>query len=396
MGHDGPIGITAGDIVAAPLNRAFVEAGVELGHPRLANTNAPDPLGFGAMHRNTREGRRSDVYEGYLKPALGRPNLAIVTGAQVERLAIEDGRATGVIYRTAAGPARARARREVLLTAGALASPQLLQLSGIGDPALLEPLGIMVVRALRGVGRNLHTHPVIKLSFVCKQPVSLYRWTRFPGKWLAGLTWLLRHDGPAASNHMEVGAFVRSRPDLAQPDLLVTLVPMAFTGGYGEGGFHGFEIYLELVGCRSRGAVLINSSDPAARPPFRFNFLADPRDIDAFRFGTRFVRELVAQPAFAPYCGAELAPGPQVASEAEIDAWVRRTTGVTHHLAGSCRMGPADDPDAVVGADLRLHGIDGLRVADASIMPTVTTGNTHAPVVMIGEKAADLILGSAA
>jgi len=395
MGHGGPIAVARGDIVRAPLNRAFVEAGAQAGFPLNDNHNGRDQIGFGAMHRNTRRGARSDVHDGYLAPVRRRPNLHIQTDATVERIVIESGHAVAVAYRQGGRSNRAEVGREVLLCAGALGSPQLLQLSGIGAPDHVGSLGLDVRQALPGVGSNLHTHPVIKLSYACLKPVSVYPWTRPPRSWLAGALWLLGRWGPAGSNHMEVGAFLRSRPDLIQPDLIVTLVPITFDGIFGTATRHGFDIYVELIGCRSRGSTMAVSTDPEVSPSFRFNFLEDPRDIEALRRSAQIVRDLVNQPAFAPYRGEELSPGAAVSGAAEVDRWLRESVAVTHHLAGTCRMGPADDPLAVVGPDLRVHGIAGLRVADASIMPTVVSGNTHAAVIMIGERAADIMLSGA-
>ncbi len=391
MGHDGPIGVTRGDTVEAPLNRAFMESAAQAGHPINPNHNGPDQIGFCAMHRNTRGGVRSDVYDGYLKPALGRDNLTIRTGATVERIVVENGIATGVAYGGANGRQVVQARREVLLCAGGLVSPQLLELSGIGDPERLAGLGIDVVHAAPGVGTNLHTHPTVKLVHACKLPVSIDRWTRFPGKQIAGVKWLVQHKGPAATNHMEVGAFLKSHADCDRPDMQLTMVPIAQGNTYGPSSGQGFEIYIELIGVRSRGEVHAASSDPHRPPVFTFNYLQDPHDMEILRRGTQVIRDLVAQPAFAPYCGEELEPGADVVAREDIDAWLRNTVSVTHHIVGACRMGPPDDPLAVVAPDLTVHGVERLRVVDASIMPTVTSGNTHAPVIMIAERAADLM-----
>ena len=395
MGHGGPIALTRGDIVHAPLNHAFVEAGGQAGYPVNPNYNGAEQTGFGAMHRNTRRGQRCDVHEAYLAPALKRPNLRVVTDATVQRIVFDGRRAVGVAYDRGGRHQTASARREVLLCAGALGSPQLLQLSGIGAPDDIAALGLDLNHALPAVGANLHTHPVIKLSFACLQPVSIYPWTRAPRSWLAGLMWLLARKGPAASNQMEVGAFLRSRPDLAIPDLIVTLVPITVHGTFGRANRHGFDMFTELVGCKSRGSVRARTTQAGDSPAFVFNFLEDARDREALRASARIIRTLAAQPAFAGLCGEELAPGPAVTSDDELDAWIRETLAVTHHLAGTCRMGPADDPRSVVAPDLRVHGVEGLRVVDASIMPTVVSANTHAAVIMIAEHAADMIAGRA-
>jgi len=393
MGRNGPLGITRGDTVVAPLNRAFMEAAAQAGHPVNPNYNGGDQLGFSATHRNTRGGVRSDVYEGYLKPARARDNLTLRTGATVERIVGEHGVATGVVFHGEGGSQQVRAHREVLLCAGGLASPQLLELSGIGAPERLAALGIPVAQPLPGVGTNLHTHPTVKVVHACKLPVSIHPSTHFPGKQLAGIRWLLQRKGPAATNHMEVGAFLKSDPACDRPDMQLTMVPIAQGGTYGATSGHGFEIYIELIGVKSRGEVHAASRDASRPPEFTFNFLQDERDMEILRRGTQVIRNLVAQPGYDPYRGEELAPGPDVVAREDIDAWLRSSVSVTHHIVGACRMGPSSDPLAVVGPDLRVHGVQGLRVIDASIMPTVTSGNTHAPVVMIAERAADIIQG---
>ncbi len=393
MGRGGPIGIAKGNPGASPLNAAFMKAMAEAGHPATDNYNGPDQDGACILHRNTDRGERSDVYREYLTPARKRPNIEIRCRVHVERLAIEGRRVVGVEYALGGRVVRVLPRRETLLCAGSIASPQLLLLSGIGDPDALEPHGIPPCHELRGVGRNMHTHPAIRVSYACTQPVSLLAWTRPPKKWLAGLEWLIRRTGMAATNHMDAGFFVRTRPGLAFADAMITFTPLALAGNYDDSGVEGFETYMELVGVKSRGRLTLRSADPRARPVFRFNFLEDRRDLVAFRKGARLMREIVAQPAFDPYRGEELSPGAHVATDGALDRWIRETCNISHHIAGTCRMGAADDPDAVVGPDLRLRGLDGLRVADNSVMPFVSNGNTHAPAVMIGEKASDLIRG---
>jgi choline dehydrogenase len=388
MGQSGPISITRGD-TTTPLNSAFLRSAEQAGYPLNDNHNGPRQEGFCAMQRNTRRGRRCDVYRGYLQPALSRPNLVVWSDTHVQRIVLNDGRASAVEFKRGGVVSQVAARREILLAAGALASPQLLQLSGIGSPEKLRGLGIEPLIDLPGVGRNLHTHPVIKLSFRCKLPVSLYPATRFPGKWLAGLRWLVMRDGPAASSSFDVGGFMRSRDDLDRPDLQFTLVPLALGDLYSKFDGHGFEIYVELIGCKSRGWTALRSSDPSELPRFCFQFLQDQRDIQAFVRGLHIVRKMLAQPAFSPYAGESLIPKP---GEETDEEWIRRTVSISHHLAGSCRMGASNDEQAVVTPELKVRGVEGLRVIDASVMPTVTSGNTHAPVIMIAERASDLIL----
>ncbi len=393
MGTKGPISVTRGDPQSSVFNEAFLEAGSQAGFAVNGNYNGPHQEGITVLHRNTGNGERSDVFTEYLKPALARPNLTVRCDTQVDRLVVDGGRVAGVAVRDRGRHEIVHASREVLLCAGALGSPQLLMLSGIGDPAALAPHGIGVRHELAGVGGNLHTHPTVRCGYTTARPDGLAAWTRPPRKWLAGARWLLDHSGVAATNHMEVGAFFSSGADVAWPDIQMTFTPMLVGQTYADALREGFGVYAELVGIRSRGSVRLRSADPDARPLFDFNFLAEERDRETFRTGTAIIREIVARPAFDALKDREFEPGPQVASTGGIDRWVAESLSITHHLAGTCRMGRADDPLAVVGPDLRLHGLDGLRIADNSIMPHVTNGNTHAPAIMIGEKASDLILG---
>ncbi len=391
MGRDGPIPIMRGRPENYLLSKAFLHAATQAGYGFNPNHNGRLQEGFCALQRNIRNGRRGDVYQGYLKPALKRPNLKVFTGTPVERIIISNGVAQGVEYRVGGELRQIRALREIILAAGSIASPQLLELSGIGDREILSNSGVEAVHNLPGVGRNLHTHPTIKLTYECTKPVSLYASTRLPGRWLAGMEWLWRRTGPAATTHFEAGAFLKSDPSLDRPDLQFTFLPLSLESMTESHKGHGFQIYIEQIGCHSRGFTHIRSSDIADQPAFRFNYLHDDRDLAACRKGVRMVRSLISQPAFAAYRGKEFSPGAAVIHDADIDDWLRCTVSLSHHLAGSCRMGPADDPEAVVGPDLKLHGITGLRVADASIMPRITSANTHAATVMIAERAVDFI-----
>ncbi len=392
MGHSGPIPVVRGCPETQPLNAAFIAAARQAGYPINHNYNAGDQEGFCALQRNTHNGRRGDVYQGYLKPALKRPNLTIITGARAERLIIEAGVTRGVEYRLGDQLKRVVATREVLLTAGSLASPQLLELSGIGDPDVLNRNGVEVKHMLPGVGNHLHTHPTIKFTYDCPKPVSIYPATRFPGRWLAGLEWLLRRTGPAATNHFEAGAFLKTDPSLDRPDIELTFLPLALDSMTRSRRGHGFQVYVELIGCKSRGSTHICSTDIAKQPSFRFNYLAREQDLVAYRASIDIVRNLISQQAFDRYRGSELFPGAGVDTDPEIDDWLRHSVGLSHHLVGSCRMGPGDNADTVVGPDLKVHGIEHLRIADASIMPTITSANTHAAVIMIAEHASDMIL----
>jgi choline dehydrogenase len=339
-------------------------------------------------------GERWSAARAYLEPVAARPNLTVLTGALVVSIRFEGLRAAGVDFITGGERRRARARREVILAAGAIGSPQILQLSGIGPGTFLRRLGIEVHRDLPGVGANLSDHPDIALQHRCRRAAGIYPYTRAPRRWLVGLQWLLTRRGPAAQNHVEAGAFLRSRGDIWRPDLQLTLVPLALKPGSFESiDGPGFQIHIDLMQPRSRGSVRLSSPDPAAAPAISFDFLAVPEDLAALVAGLRLTRELLACPAFDELRGEEIAPGPALRSAAEIEDWIRQTVEIGYHTAGSCKMGPAGDPRAVVGPDLRLPGIEGLRIADASIMPATVSGNTNAPVIMIAEKASDLIRG---
>ncbi len=393
MGISGPIAVSRGTPGSSMFNEAFLEAGVEAGLAFNDNYNGPDQEGITVLHRNTRRGERSDVWTEYLRPCLDRPNLVIRCDTPVDRLVIESDRVTGVVVRRGGRHETIHATREILLCAGAIGSPQLLMLSGIGDPAELGAHGIEVRHELAGVGANLHTHPTIRLGYTARKAERLASWTRPPKKWLAGVRWLADRKGVAATNHMDVGCFLRSGGDVPWPDIQMTFTPMLVGMTYADALADGFGVYTELVGIRSRGTVRLRSADPEALPRFSFNFLAEERDRETFRTGAGMIRDIVSQPAFDGLRGREIDPGATVTSAGDLDRWVSRNIGITHHLAGTCRMGAQDDRCSVVGPDLRVLGLDGLRIADNSIMPRVTSGNTHAPAIMIGEKAGDLIIG---
>ncbi|MGH8373748.1 MAG: GMC oxidoreductase, partial [Pseudomonas sp.] len=349
---------------------------------------------FGPVDRTTRAGRRWSTSRGYLREALDRGNVQVRTDALALRILFDGNRAVGIEYEHNGEICQARARREVLLTAGAINSPQLLLLSGIGPAAELRDLGIEVRHDLPGVGRRLNDHPDTVVQYLCKQPVSLYPWTTAPGKWWIGARWFATHDGLAASNHFEAGAFIRSRAGVEFPDLQLTFMPLAVKPGSVDlVPGHAFQIHIDLMRPTSLGSVTLNSADPRQAPRILFNYLKTEQDRADMRAGARLVREIIAQPAMAAYRGEELVPGPQAQSDEALDAWARQVTETGYHASGTCKMGLADDAEAVVDPQLRVHGLDGIRVVDASIMPVIVSGNTNAPTVMIAEKASDLIRG---
>ncbi|NWC95690.1 MULTISPECIES: choline dehydrogenase [unclassified Pseudomonas] len=392
-GAAGHLHVTPGD-TKTPLCAAFVAAGAEAGYGVSNDLNGYRQEAFGPVDRTTRAGRRWSTARGYLSEALARGNVRVVTDALALRILFDGQRAVGIEYEQSGAVHQAHARREVLLTAGAINSPQLLLLSGIGPAAELRDLGIEVKHDLPGVGRRLNDHPDTVVQYRCKQPVSLYPWTTAPGKWWIGARWFVTHDGLAASNHFEAGAFIRSRAGVEHPDLQLTFMPLAVQPGSVDlVPHHAFQIHIDLMRPSSLGSVTLKSANPRQPPRILFNYLKTEQDRADMRAGARLVREIIGQPAMAAFQGEELVPGPHAQSDAALDAWARQVTETGYHACGTCKMGPASDPEAVVDPHLRVHGIDSLRVVDASIMPIIVSGNTNAPTVMIAEKASDLIRG---
>lgn len=392
-GDSGHLHVTPGN-VNTPLCAAFVRAGAEAGYPLSDDLNGYQQEGFGPVDRTTRHGRRWSTSRGYLSEALARGNVTVVTEARALRILFDGNRAAGIEYAHHDQTLTAHARREVLLTAGAINSPQLLLLSAIGPAAELRDLGIEVKRDLPGVGRRLNDHPDAVVQYLCKQPVSIYRWTTAPGKWWIGARWFARHDGLAASNHFEAGAFIRSREGVEHPDLQLTFMPLAVQPGSVDlVPGHAFQVHIDLMRPTSLGSVTLKSANPFEAPRILFNYLKTEQDRADMRAGARLVREIIEQPAMAAFKGEELVPGPAAQTDEQLDAWARQVTETGYHASGTCKMGLADDPEAVVDPQLRVLGFEGLRVVDASIMPVIVSGNTNAPTVMIAEKASDMIRG---
>jgi choline dehydrogenase len=393
-GAGGPLGTCNGNDMANPLYRAFIQAGVEAGYGASADVNGERQEGFGRMDMTVRGGVRCSAANAYLKPALQRPNLSLHLHALTTRVLLAGRRAVGVEYRQGGTLRRVRARREVIVAASAFNSPKLLMLSGIGPAEHLRDHGIDVVHALPGVGGNLQDHLEVWVQHACTQPITLNGWLGPLGKAWIGLRWLLTRRGLGATNHFESNGYIRSRAGLRHPDIQFHFLAgaIAYDGSSAVKG-HGFQAHLGANKPKSRGTVRLASADPAAAPVLRFNYLSEAEDRAAFRGGVRLTREIFAQAAFDPYRGPELAPGPAVETDDEIDAWVAATAATAYHPAGTCRMGT--DDLAVVDRACRVRGIEGLRVVDSSIMPTLTNGNLNAPTIMLAERAADLILGKA-
>ena len=392
-GSDGPMNITVPTLEETPLWEAFMEASRQAGHPTSDDTNGYQQEGFGAMDQTIHNGRRWSTAVGYLNPAKDRTNLTVRTTCLTTRIVFEGTRAVGVEYSHDGQLTEVRADREVILSSGAVNSPQLLLLSGIGKADELKALDIPVVADLPGVGENLQDHMIVSIQHECTKPVSLYPATVGLGKIWTGLNWLLFKKGAGASNHFHVAGYVRSRPELEQPNLQLLFLPLIFSYDSSPGSDrHSFELQAMQLQPTSRGQVKLRTSNSQDAPVIRTNFLASEFDRQDIREGVRITREIFAQKAFDPYRGPEIAPGVEVQTDAELDAYARRTAEPNYHLSCTCKMGI--DDQAVVDEELRVHGIEGLRVADASIMPNLTSGNTNAPSIMIGEKAADLVAGN--
>ncbi len=393
-GGDGPVSVTTPKPGNNVLFQAMVEAGVQAGYPKTDDLNGYQQEGFGPMDRTvTPNGRRASTARGYLDQAKGRPNLTIVTHAVTDRVLFENKRAVGVTYlRGREQATTARARREVLLCGGAIASPQVLQRSGVGPAPLLKGLGIEVVHDLPGVGQNLQDHLEMYLQYECKQPVSLYPALKWWNQPAIGAEWLFAGKGIGASNQFEAGGFIRSREAFDWPNIQFHFLPVAvsYNGSNAHDG-HSFQAHVGSMRSPSRGRIQIRSTDPKVDPSILFNYMAHEQDWQEFRDGIRLTREIINQPALDPFRGKELSPGVDAQSDADLDAFVREHAETAYHPSCSCKMGT--DDMAVVDGQGRVHGVEGLRVVDASIMPQIITGNLNATTIMIAEKIADRIRG---
>jgi len=394
-GDTGPLGTCYGTL-RNPLHEAWLTAARQAGYPATQDINGYQQEGFGRMDMTVRDGRRCSAANAYLRPVLSRSNLAVQTQALATRILFEGRRATGVRYLHGDSGAEAIARREVILAAGAINSPQLLKVSGVGPGAELGALGISVVHDLPGVGENLQDHLEFYFQLACREPVTLYSVMNPWSKGLIGARWLLRHDGLGATNHFESCGFIRSRAGIPYPDIQYHFLPMAVSyDGSNQATQHGFQAHVGPMRSRSRGSVTLVSSDVREAPRIRFNYMSHPDDWTEARACVRLTREIFAQPAFDRYRGGEIQPGESVQSDAQIDEFIRAKIETAYHPSCSCKMGARTDPAAVVDPEARVVGLENLRVVDSSIMPTITNGNLNAPTIMIAEKAADMIRGRA-
>jgi choline dehydrogenase len=392
-GGEGPLVLERGP-ATSPLFRAFFEAVRQAGHPLTDDVNGFQQEGFAPFDRTISNGRRMSASRAYLHPVMGRPNLKVLTRAFVERVVFEGARAVGVDFVDWRGR-KLRARgAEVILSGGAINSPQLLQLSGVGNGDELKPLGVDMVHHLPGVGQNLQDHIEVYVQYESKQPVSMNPALLYRNRPKVFLEWALFRRGPASTNHFEAGGFVRSNDDVSYPNLMFHFLPLAvrYDGSQPSAG-HGYQVHIGPMYSDARGSVTIKSTDPREHPALRFNYLSTDQDRREWVEAIRVAREILNQPAFDEFSAGELSPGPDVDTDAEILDWVARDAETALHPSCTCKMG-TDDMAVVDPTSMRVHGLDGLRVVDASVMPYVTNGNIYAPVIMTAEKAADLILGN--
>ena len=391
-GTDGPLHVTRGPR-KNPLFDAFVQAGRQAGYELTDDYNGEKQEGFGPMEQTVYKGRRWSAANAYLRPALARPNCAMLR-CFVRRVMIEEGRATGVEIERGGKVEIVHANREVILAASTFNSPKILMLSGIGPAAQLADHGIDVVADRPGVGGNLQDHLELYIQQACTQPITLFKHWNLWSKGLIGAQWMLSGGGLGASNQFESAAFLRSRPGIEYPDIQYHFLPMAvrYDGRAAVEG-HGFQAHVGPMRSVSRGRVTLASGDPMVPPHIAFNYMAHESDWQDFRRCIRLTREIFEQAAFDPYRGKEIQPGSDLQSDEALNTFIAEHAESAFHPCGTCKMGAAKDPDAVVDPACRVIGVDGLRVADSSIFPRITNGNLNAPSIMVGEKASDMILG---
>ena len=392
-GNSGPLHVTRG-LHDNPLHAAMISSANKAGYKRLDDYNGRHQEGFAPADMTIWRGRRWSAANAYLRPALKNRMLRLITRALVDKILISNGRAVGVAYQHKGRACEVRTRREVILAAGAINTPQILQRSGIGPADLLLSHGISTLADRSGVGANLQDHLEVYLQFTCLKPITLYRYLNLPAKAWIGLRWLVTKTGPGASNHFETLGFIRSGEGISYPDIQFHFLPVAIKyDGTAASKGHGFQLHVGPMRSQSRGWVRIKDTKPETAPEIRFNYMSHHDDWVEFRQAIRLARTIVRQSPMDEYRGGEIQPGDEATSNAALDAFIREHVESAYHPCGTARMGAPDDPQAVVDPECRVIGIDNLRVADSSIFPRITNGNINAPSIMVGEKAADMILG---
>jgi choline dehydrogenase len=390
-GHDGPLVQERGPI-KNPLFGAFFNAVQQAGHELTTDVNGYKQEGFAAFDRNLRRGRRLSAARAYLHPVMHRKNLTVQCRALVTKLVIENKKVVGVNFDLPFGRKRTALAKEVILCGGAFNSPQLLQVSGIGDSEHLKKVGVEPVHHLPGVGANLQDHLEVYVQHSCTKPVSLNPMLKMRYRPFIGLQWLFRR-GAGSSNHFEGGGFIRGNDSFKYPNLMFHFLPIAVRyDGSAPAGGHGYQVHIGPMYSNSRGSVKIKSPDVRVKPELRLNYLSTPEDRQEWVEAIAAARKILSQPAFSEFDGGEISPGPECQTDSQVLEWVRRDGETAYHPSCTCKMG-VDEMSVVDPLTMRVHGLDGLRVADASVMPYVTNGNIYAPTMMIAEKAADIILG---
>jgi len=391
-GGEGPVAVRRNQELGL-LDAAFLEAGRQAGYAFTEDVNGFQQEGFCRFDMNVDRGYRASSSHAFLEKRSRRQNLEVRTGAVVQRLLVDKSNVVGLEYVSGGRRETLRCGGEIVLCAGGLGSPRILMLSGIGPADELAGIGIRSVHDLPGVGRNLHDHAELDLQWECKQPISLNKHLAPHRMALAGLRWVLFKSGPAASGHVSVGAFLKSRPEIPHPNIQFHFVPVSLDGWQVRRGQFGFQLSAGSVRQSSRGSIRLRSSDPGDPPILDPNYLATDEDFQQMRESYHLIQEIASQEAFNPFRGRPLSPASMPSAPAAIDDLIRAETSAGFHYVGTCRMGDPDDPMAVVGPDMRVRGLDHLRVVDASIMPSIVSSNPNAVVMMIGERASDMIVG---
>ena len=394
-GGNGPVATSNGNNMKLnPLYKAFIGAGQDAGYPKTSDYNGKQQEGFGPMHMTVGNGVRSSTSNAYIKPAKNRPNLTILSGVLVQRVLLKNKVAKGVEYKVNGKTEKLNASKEVILCAGSIGSPQLLQLSGIGPKEVLQSAGVEVKHHLPGVGENLQDHLEVYFQYHCKKPITLNSKLNLFSKGLIGIQWILSKTGLGATNHFESCGFIRSRVGLEWPNIQYHFLPaaMRYDGNAAMSG-HGYQVHAGVNKVNSRGSIKINSSEAEAKPTILFNYLEDKQDIQDWRDCIRLTREILNQPSLDEFNAGEASPGDNINSDDEIDAWVRANVESAYHPSCSCKMGDLEDTMTVVDNEGRVNGIQSLRVIDSSIFPTIPNGNLNGPTIMLAEKMADVVLG---
>ncbi|OOE65918.1 choline dehydrogenase [Salinivibrio sp. PR6] len=391
-GNNGPLAITTANC-DNPLFSAFFDATQQAGYPLTDDVNGYQQEGFGIFDQNIYRGRRHSAARAYLHPVMNRKNLTVITGATTDKVLFENKTAIGVEYRKW-GRTKTAYGAEIISCGGAINSPKLLQLSGIGDETMLKNLGVKPVHHLPGVGENLQDHLELYVQYECKEPVSMYPALKFHNQPKIGFDWLFRRKGAAATNHFEAGGFVRGNDEVAYPNLQFHFLPLAIRyDGSAPNKGHGFQLHVGPMNTDVRGHVKIRSTNPDEKPEIFFNYLSTPQERKEWVEAIRVSRDIIAQPAFDHLRGKELSPGSAAQTDQEILDFVAREGESAYHPSCTCKMGLASDEMAVVDESLKVHGVNNLRVVDASVFPAITNGNLYAPTIMVAEKAADMIMG---